>query len=264
MTTLRIASSTLVSPILFAEHKVFVSAYPAVPKTPHTIGSVLLLHNTAVRLGVGRQLFLCVFVLAEHCGWHQAPSCLQFRRRALCHGSGGCSQAAPATKALTLGVHHASCLAHSNGIPGSVPSDCRLAPLPPSLAHKHTHAQASPCRLRFPHLHGCSNVGQRGIYIAAAHLAHSSPFVVFFVCFVLLQITVDCNWCLPLQSLFACFLFFAFLCRHSTRLVKRSTRLFSLAVPDVQKHNWAELIDLRPPFRRYSLAQANDVAKLTM
>lgn len=57
MTTLRIASSTLESPILFAEHKVFVSAYPAVPKTLHTIGSVVLLHNDGVHLGVSRQLF---------------------------------------------------------------------------------------------------------------------------------------------------------------------------------------------------------------
>lgn len=37
-----------------------------------------------------------------------------------------------------------SCLASSDGIPGSVPSDCRLAPLPPSLAHAHTHTQTSP------------------------------------------------------------------------------------------------------------------------
>lgn len=88
---------------------------------------------------------------AERCGSHQAPSCLRFHRRAergwggaaadtFCHGSGGCSQAALASKALTLGAHHASCLAHSNGIPGSVPSDCRLAPLPPSLAHTHKPA----------------------------------------------------------------------------------------------------------------------------
>lgn len=90
MTTLRIASSTLESPILFAEHKVFVSAYPAVPKTPHTIGSVVLLHNTDVHLGVGRQLFFpfLFFALgkktktAERCGSHRAPSCLPFRRRA--------------------------------------------------------------------------------------------------------------------------------------------------------------------------------------
>lgn len=33
-----------------------------------------------------------------------------------------------------------SCLACSDGIPGSVPSDCRLAPLPPSLTHTHKPA----------------------------------------------------------------------------------------------------------------------------
>lgn len=33
-----------------------------------------------------------------------------------------------------------SCLACSDGIPGSVPSDCRLAPLPPSLTYTHKPA----------------------------------------------------------------------------------------------------------------------------
>lgn len=62
-----------------------------------------------------------------------------------------------------------SCLACSDGIPGSVPSDCRLAPLPPSLTH--THKPASSIVAPPPHLH-CFNVGQRGIYISTVHLAH--------------------------------------------------------------------------------------------
>lgn len=229
MATLRIASSTLECPILFAEHKVFVSAYPAVPKTPHTIGSVVLrLHNTGVHLGVGCQLFLVFFFVL--CAWKKRQKkrrMLRFRIRRLvfcdfaeeqeeglgatadtfCRGSGGCSQVAPASKALTLGFHHASCLAHSNGIPGSVPSDCRLAPLPPSLAHTHTHKPAPA---------GCGSL----IFVAAQMWDSEAftyrlltlhirlPFFCCCCCCFASNFAVDfyctSNRCLPLQTVFVC------------------------------------------------------------
>lgn len=121
-----------------------------------------------------------------------------------CHGSGGCSQAALASKALTLGAHHASCLAHSNGIPGSVPSDCRLAPLPPSLAHTHKPAPV-----------GCGSL----IFIAAQmwdseaftyrlltlHIRlHFPPPPVVLPQILPSAFTAPPYWCLPLRTLFVC------------------------------------------------------------
>lgn len=95
-----------------------------------------------------------------------------------------------------------SCLACSDGIPGSVPSDCRLAPLPPSLTHTHKPA-SSIVAPPPPHLH-CFSVGQRGIYISTVHLAHidspSSQYPHKFSSQFLHLLLLGCPWSCPSLS----------------------------------------------------------------
>lgn len=119
-----------------------------------------------------------------------------------------------------------SCLAGSYGIPGSVPSDCRLAPLPPSLTH--TYTQTSPIS-RSPLIFSASLWANQAFYMTTAapvavpvHLAHvhspssPSPLDILPTLHLLL---FACPWSPRV------FFFFpsAFLCQWSECLVLRGT-----------------------------------------
>lgn len=144
MATLRIASSSLQSAILFAEHKDVVSAYPADFKPSHNL-SALLTKSCSFSFSLFFPMRLR-FLHLKTCWVRWLISRLEKLRRPACRRAEGATRAAIAVAAAAAAAAAVvskpspecspfSCLACSDGIPGSVPSDCCLAPLPPTLTH---------------------------------------------------------------------------------------------------------------------------------
>lgn len=153
-----------------------------------------------------------------------------------CHGSGGCSQSALASKALTLGFHHSSCLAHSNGIPGSVPSDCRLAPLPPSFAHTHTHThKPAPQSAAVPLIFITAQMWDSESFAYRLLTLHIRLLFFVIVLPQILQSTFTApliSATLPPPADHLCVLYFSLsLSAEQASLVKRRTRLFFSMFP---------------------------------
>lgn len=178
--------------------------------------------KTLPNIAVGiRRPHVCDFAEEKEEGWGGGT---------FCYGSGGCSHAALASKALTLGVHHASCLAHSNGIPGSVPSDCRLAPLPPSLVHTHTHTSQPPS-VAVPSSSSLLKCGTARHLHTDCSPSTSVP-IFFFRCFAtshrrlqLVSPPADCVCVLPI--------FLPFFVGIANVSCEEGNQALSLTVPDV-------------------------------
>ena len=203
MTTLRIASSTLRSAILFAECKDFVSAYKAVFKPSHDLrGSTWLIWPFPLFC------FHCAFENLLNTHWHFGYFSFCVALKCDCAEEAAHSAIAVAAAAVVASERSpkgspCSCLACSDGIPGSVPSDCRLAPLPPSLTHTHKPAPSivAPSSSSLQYMWGSS-----AIYISTVHLAHvgspSSPSRLNFQQ-ILHLLLLGCPWALPVFFFFS-------------------------------------------------------------
>lgn len=123
--------------ILFAEQKVVVSAHPAI-SGPHV--TLHLVQTNVFVCSLLYQFFAWCSRGLESCQAcpHQVQTsqneAARLRKGAKQDGNGVCRCSCD----CSLEGSPCSCLASSDGIPGSVPSDCRLAPLPPSLSHTQT------------------------------------------------------------------------------------------------------------------------------